>query len=337
MSFLSDNTAAVCPEIMDALVVANNDIAPAYGADKWTAQLDDVFSEIFEKRVAVFPVVTGTAANSIAASVISPPYGTIFTHEQAHMEVDECGAPEFFSGGAKLTLVEGTHGKIDVGAFEAALGRYYRSVHMAEPKGLSITQSTELGTVYSLQEIQALTSIAKSRGLKCHMDGARFANALVHSGASPADMTWRSGIDILSFGATKNGAMAAEALVFFNPDEVADTEWRRKRAGHLISKMRYVSAQLLAYLADDLWLKNAQHANAMASEIAASAGARLVHPVEANELFLRLNEDEKTRLRGQGFDFYDWGPPGTAEVRLVTAWDSDAALVSRFAKALAAL
>lgn len=337
MSFLSDNTAAVCPEIMDALAAANKDMAPAYGADEWTAKLDDVFSKLFERPVAVFPVVTGTAANSIAASVISPPYGTIFTHEQAHMEVDECGAPEFFSGGAKLTLVEGAHGKIDPDAFATALGRYYRSVHMAEPKGLSITQSTELGTVYSLDEIQALTTIAKSRGMKCHMDGARFANALVHLGVSPADMTWRSGIDMLSFGATKNGAMAAEALIFFNPEDVADTEWRRKRAGHLISKMRYVSAQLLAYLADDLWLKNARYANAMANEIAAAAGSRLVHPVEANEVFIRLNEDEKSNLRGQGFDFYDWGPPGAPEVRLVTAWDSDSALVSRFAKALAEL
>lgn len=337
MSFLSDNTAPVCPEIMDALAAANNDMAPAYGADKWTSQLDDVFSEVFEKRVAVFPVVTGTAANSIAASVISPPYGTIFTHQEAHMEVDECGAPEFFSGGAKLSLVEGAHGKIDPTAFQAALGRYYRSVHMAEPKGLSLTQSTELGTVYTLDEIQTLTDMAKSRGLKCHMDGARFANALVHLGASPADMTWRAGIDMLSFGATKNGAMAAEALIFFNPDEVADTEWRRKRAGHLISKMRYISAQLLVYLENDLWLKNASHANDMAGRIAASAGARLVHPVEANEVFLRLNEDEKSKLRTQGFDFYDWGPPGTEEVRLVTAWNSNADLVERFAKALAAL
>lgn len=337
MSFLSDNTAPVCPEIMDALIRANAEIAPAYGADKWTAQLDDVFSDIFEKRVAVFPLVTGTAANSIAAAVMSPPYGTLFAYEEAHMEVDECGAPEFFSGGAKLTLVGGGNGKMDADAFKAALGRYYRTVHMAEPKAMSITQSTELGTVYSLDEIKALTSIAKTRDLKCHMDGARFANALATLNVSPADMSWRAGIDYLSFGATKNGAMAAEALIIFNHDDIKDFEWRRKRAGHLISKMRYISAQLLAYVTDDLWLKNARHANAMAKEIADAAGERLVYPVEANEVFLRLSEAEKLSLRDQGFGFYDWGAPGSEEVRLVTAWNSSEAEVQRFNLALTAL
>lgn len=337
MSFLSDNTAPVCPEIMQAMNDCNSGIASAYGADEWTAQLHAAFSAYFEREVTVFPVVTGTAANAIAAAVLCPPYGTIFCHEEAHLEVDECGAAEMFTGGAKLTLVKGAHAKMDAAAFEAALARYYRSVHMVEPAALSLTQATELGTVYTPDEIKTLTDIAAKQGLKVHMDGARFANAVAYLDCAPADITWRAGVDVLSFGATKNGAMAAEALVFFDKELVRDTEWRRKRVGHLISKMRYISAQMLAYLTDDLWLKNARHANAMARIIAQAAGDKLVHPVQANEIFLTLSDTEKASLREQGFAFYDWGAPGTREIRLVTAWNTDQSEAERFAKALTRL
>ncbi|MFZ5608576.1 MAG: threonine aldolase family protein [Pseudomonadota bacterium] len=337
MSFLSDNTAPVAPAIMEALEAANRGSAAAYGDDPWTARLDAVFSEIFERPVRVFPLVTGTAANAIAAAVLSPPYGAVFVHEEAHMEVDECGAPEFFTGGAKLGLVAGTHGRMSAEGLRQALARYYRSVHMVEPAAVSLTQSTELGTVYRPADIAAIAEVARGRGMRLHMDGARFANALVHLGCAPADISWRAGVDVMSFGATKNGALAAEALIYFDPALVRDTAWRRKRAGHLVSKMRYVSAQLLAYVENDLWRANAAHANAMAARIAAAAGSRLIHPVEANALFLALDEAEKQALREAGFGFYDWGAPGSPVVRLVTHWASEEGEVERFIAALKGL
>jgi threonine aldolase len=336
MPFLSDNTASASPEILDAIADCNSGAAKAYGADAWTQRLDAVLSAWFETPVRAFPVISGTAANSLAIATLCPPWGTVLCHEEAHIERDECGAPEFFSG-AKLTLIKGAGAKITPDALSAALSIYQPMVHMVQPRVLSLTQATELGCVYTPADVAALSTIARARGMTTHMDGARFANALVHLGCAPADVTWRVGVDVLCLGATKNGALAAEAVVFFNPDHVADFEYRRKRAGHLLCKSRYVSAQLLAYIETGLWQRNAARANALAQRLAQAAGPLLLHPVEANELFLQLDAPRIASLRAQGFDFYDWGAADSGEVRLVVSWDQDEGEVDALAKAMAAL
>src|SRR6185312_1799022 len=242
---------------------------------------------------AVFPVATGTAANALALAALTPPWGAIYCHEAAHIQSDECGAPEFFAAGAKLLPLAGEDAKLMPATVEAALLER-GVVHHVQPSALSISQATEAGTLYRPAEIAALGALARRHGLALHMDGARFANAVAALGCAPADLTWRAGVDALSFGATKNGALAAEAVIFFDPAKAADLAYRRKRAGHLFSKMRFLSAQLDAYLADGLWLRNARHANAMAARLgqglARLPGARLVHPVEANEVFVELAE-----------------------------------------------
>jgi len=319
--FYSDNTATACPEILAAITAANQGLAVAYGDDPWTQRLDAVLGGFFGAEVRVFAVATGTAANSLSLATVCPPYGAIYAHEEAHIATDECGAPGFFSGGAQLALLRGEHGKLLPGTFAAALSARPVDVHSVQPAALSLTQATELGTVYQPAEIAALSTLAHGRGLKVHLDGARFANALAFLDCEPADVTWRAGVDVLSFGATKNGALAAEAVVFFDPGLVRDFELRRKRAGHLLSKSRYVAAQLLAYVENGVWKRNAERTNRLAQDIGRAAGASLLHPVQANEVFVKLGVQRRQALRAAGFEFYDWGAESAGDARFVVSWD----------------
>ena len=334
MRFYSDNTATACPEILAAISEANQGLAVAYGDDQWTQRLDAVLGGFFGAEVRAFAVATGTAANSLSLATLCPPYGGIYGHEQAHIATDECGAPGFFTGGAQLVLVRGEHGKLLPGTFAAALSARPVDVHSVQPAALSLTQATELGTVYRREEIAELCRLAHGRGLKVHMDGARFANALAFLDCHPADITWRAGVDVLSFGATKNGALAAEAVVFFDSDLVRDFELRRKRAGHLLSKSRYVAAQLLAYVESAVWKRNAQRTNRLAQDIGRAAGASLLHPVEANEVFVKLGVQRRQGLRAAGFEFYDWGAESAGEARFVVSWDQPEADVPALCAAL---
>ncbi|MGQ0834789.1 MAG: threonine aldolase family protein [Gammaproteobacteria bacterium] len=337
MRFYSDNTATACPEVLDAIRAANVGLAKAYGEDQWTRRLDVTFSEFFGADVHAFAVATGTAANSLSLATICPPYGAVFAHDEAHIVRDECGAPEFFSGGARVVTIAGAHGKLTTAALRTALDANPTSVHSLQPAAVSLTQATELGTVYRPNELYALCALAHERGLKVHLDGARIANALAFLACQPADVTWRAGVDVLSFGATKNGALTAEAVVFFDRSLVRDFELRRKRAGHLLSKSRYVSVQLLAYIETGVWQRNAQRANSLARRIAAAAGDALLHPLEANEIFVRLGDAGKSRLRAQGFEFYDWGPAASGEARFVVSWDQEDGDVAALCAALHAL
>ena len=332
MNFMSDNVAGAAPEIMAAVQAANAGAAPSYGADPWTARVERRLEELFERPVTVFPVATGTAANALALSVMTPPWGAVYCHAESHINTDECGAPELYTGGAKLVTLPGAHAKLAPATLEAALAEAHPGfVHAVQPAALSLTQATEAGTSYTPAEVAALTEIARRHKLLVHMDGARFANAVAHLGCSPAEVTWKAGVDALSFGATKNGAMAAEAVVFFNRDLAETFGYRRKRAGHLLSKMRFVSAQLDAYLADGLWLKLAGHANAQAARLAegltALPGVSLRDPVEANELFVAMPDGIKDGLEARGFRFYRWDE---SVIRLVTAWNTDEADVDAF-------
>jgi len=327
MNFASDNTAPVHPKIFAALAAANDGHAMAYGNDAIAKRLEQRFADLFERPCAVFPVATGTAANALSLAAMCPPWGSIYCHPQAHIDDDECGAPEFYTGGAKLVGVDGANGKLTARALDAALGGAgTHGVHHVQPSAVSLTNATEAGTVYGVAEISAVAEVARRHRLGLHLDGARFANALVHQNVSPADATWRAGVDILSFGATKNGCMAAEAIVVFDPALAETLAFRRKRAGHLFSKMRYLAAQLDAYLADDLWLDMARHANALAKRLsaglAALPGARLAHPVEANEIFIDLPEAAVAALEKAGFVVYRWNGPGTTLLRLVVSWSS---------------
>jgi len=333
MRFFSDNAAPVSPAVMAAIAAADH-VDTAYDGDTLSRGLDAAFSALFETQVAVLWVATGTAANSLALAALCPPHGAVVTHREAHIQVDECGAPEFFTHGAKLLLAEGEGAKLTPDAVTAVIDAIRVDVHRAQPAALSITNATEYGLVYTPDEVAALGALARARGLGFHMDGARFANAVAHLGCHPADVTWRAGVDVLSFGFVKNGGMSAEALVFFKPELAAATHYRRKRAGHLLSKGRYLAAQLHAMLKDDLWIANARAANDGAARLAAAAGDRLVYPVEANEVFLRLTPQEAAALRAQGFDFYDWAP---GEARLVTAWSQPEAEIAALAAAISAL
>ncbi len=334
MRFFSDNTASACPEIIEAISSANHGLEKAYGDDQWTRRLDQVLSGFFGTDIRAFAVATGTAANSLSLATLSPPYGAIFAHEEAHIACDECGAPGFFSGGAQLALIAGEHAKLTAAAFEAALDAHPLSVHSVQPAAVSLTQATEYGTTYRPAEIAAVSEIAHRRGMKVHMDGARFANSVAFLGCDPAEITWRAGVDVLSLGATKNGALGAEAVVFFDLAAVKDFELRRKRAGHLLSKSRYVAAQLLAYVQTDVWRRNAARTNGFAQRIAKSAGHALLYPVEANEVFLRLGDARKHSLRAAGFEFYDWGPQTSGEARIVVSWDQLEDDVSTLCRAL---
>jgi threonine aldolase len=310
MHFASDNAAGIAPEILQAVVRANDGFVLGYGQDAITRRLEQRFAEIFEHDVAAFLVPTGTAANALALAQIAPPWGAVLCHEESHLATDECGAPEFFGAGLKLVPLPGEGCKIGLPTFERALERLPRgSPHHVVPAALSITQATEAGTVYSPQEVRALAELANAHDMLVHVDGARFANAVARLGLSAAAASWKLGIDVLSFGATKGGALAAEAIVFFDPVRAAEFPERRKRGGHLLSKHRFIAAQLEAYLADDLWLKLAAHANAMADLLAArlaAAGFEPVWPVEANEVFVKFSRDVDRRLKAAGASYHPW-------------------------------
>ena len=335
MNFASDNVTGAAPAIMDALMRANG-AGPAmpYGNDDWTRGVTERLKEIFERDLAAFPVATGTAANALALSVLLPPYGAVYCHELAHIQVDECGAPELFSGGAKLVTLGGPDGKIQPATLAERLeDGWIGNVHNPQPRAVSITQITETGGLYTADEIGAIAEIAHRQRLKLHMDGARFANAVVASNAKPADITWRAGVDVLSFGATKNGCLMAEAIVLFDGAKAEELAFRRKRAGQLLSKMRIASAQLVAYLENDLWLANARHANAMATRLARGLeriGMPPLLPVEANELFVRLPKAAADALEKAGYRFYDWGALGPDAYRLVTAYCTEERAVDGF-------
>lgn len=328
MDFTSDNTCGLAPQIRDALLSADAGRMPSYGGDPWSAALDRAFSDLFAVDVRVFPVLTGTAANALALAHLTPPWGAVLCHAGAHIHTDECGAPEFFGAGTKLVPVGGENGKLDPHLLSQALEAFPPgSVHHVQPATLSLSQATEAGTVYGPRETGALCAIAHARGMKVHMDGARFANAVARLAVEPAALTWRAGVDVLSFGATKNGAMMAEAVVFFDPALADAFALRRKRAGQLLSKSRYLAAQLLAYVADGLWLRLAAHANAMALRLAEGLAARgypPIHPVEANEVFVRLPEALAEALRRNGALFHDWPTSSTDREgrRLVTSFAS---------------
>lgn len=324
MHFASDNWAGAHPNIARGLTEAAEGHAPAYGASELDKKVEQRFSEIFERDVAVFFVGTGTAANALALASYSRPGGQIFCHAEAHVNMDECNAPEFFTSGAKLVPVTGPQGRMTPETLATAIARFPPGVvHGGQPVAVTITQATEAGTVYSLDQIGAIGEVARKAGLPLHMDGARFANALVTLGATPAEMTWKRGVDILSFGGTKNGCWCAEALILFDPGRVSEMHYLRKRSAQLFSKSRFIAAQFDAYLRDGLWLELARHANAMASKLAAGLAttrdARLAWPTGSNEIFAILKNAKLRALRDQGAVFYDW--PATAAIKDELALD----------------
>ena len=328
-NFGSDNVGPADPLVMEAVLAANQGATGSYGADPWTARLETRVSDLFETDTVMFPVATGTAANALALSALVPPFGSVYCDEVAHIMNDEGGAPEFFTGGAKLLTLQSTDGRMDPARLEQAIARRRVSgVHQSPAAAISLTQSTEWGTTYGLGHVRALSDVALANGLHVHMDGARFANAVAHLGCTPASVTWKAGVDVLSLGATKNGALAAEAVVFFKADLAENFARRRKRAGHLFSKQRFLSAQLLAYLGDDLWLRNGARANAMATRLgeglSSLPGASLAQKVEANEVFALLPEPVIAQLQAAGYIFYRWADAGAAGaiIRLVCAFDT---------------
>ena len=333
MRFFSDNAAAAHPKVIEAIAEANR-IDTAYDGDEWSQRLDGAFSDLFGTDVRALWVTTGTAANCLALAALCPSYRAVLCHKDAHIENDEAGAPGFYTGGAKLVLLEGQGAKIVPETVAAACDRIRKDVHQVQPAAISITNATEYGLAYRAAEVAALGEFARQRGLGLHMDGARLANALATTGENIADVTWRAGVDALSFGFVKNGGMSAEALILFKTELADEIAVRRKRAGHLLSKGRFLAAQILAMLDGDLWRENARAANGVARKLAQAAPGRLVYPVEANEVFLKVSPDEAASLRAQGFDFYDWA---AGEIRLVTSWDQQGEAVDRLAAAIAAL
>lgn len=328
VNLYSDNIAPIAPEFLAALIAANQGTAPSYGADPYTARLTQVAREVFETDLAIIPVATGTAANALALATLAPPFGGVYCSDCAHINTDECGAPEFYSAGAKLIGLPAPDGKLRPAQLAAPLATARGAgVHHVQPAALSLTQATEWGTVYTVAEVAALAEAAHAGGLRVHMDGARLANAIARLGCTPAEITWKAGVDVLSLGLTKTGAMAAEAVVVFDPALAAEVERRRKRAGHLWSKLRFISAQLLAGLQDGLWLRLAAQANRAAgrlsSGLAAVPGVRLIQTVEANEIFAAFPPGLIAALTDAGFGFHDWpAPPGVEGevVRLVTSY-----------------
>ena len=341
MFFTSDNAAGAAPEIMAAVQRANHGYARSYGADGAMDRVRDRLRRVFEApEAAVHLVATGTAANSLALALFCPPWGAVFAHGEAHIALDECGAPEFYTGGAKLVPVAGAHGLITPATLSEAMAKIGESgVHGVQRGMLSLTNVTEAGTVYSAAEVATLAAMARDRGLPVHLDGARFANALVATGATPAEMTWKAGVDVLSFGGTKNGCLGVEAVVIFDPEKSWEFELRRKRGGHLFSKHRYLSAQMEAYLEGDLWLRLAAHANAMgarlAAGIAAIPAASLRHPVPANMLFPEWTPGTHDRAEAQGAAYYRMpAPEGREAARLVASWSTTEADVDGLLAAL---
>ena len=331
MQFISDNAAAVHPAVWDAMRAADAP-QPPYDNDTLSLALDAAFGALFGRPSAVLWVATGTAANCLALATLVPPHGGVICHRDAHIETDECGAPGFYTHGAKLILAEGEGAKLTPASIDAAIAAIRKDVHQVQPQAISVTQASEYGRAYQPAEMAAIAASAAQHGLKLHVDGARFANAVAFLGCTPWEAC--AGADALSFGCVKNGGMSAEALVFFDTDLAALAKLRRKRAGHLQSKGRFLAAQLLAMLEGDLWLRNARAANAAALQLGTAAADRLMHPVEANELFLRLTAPERAALRAQGFSFYDWGDDAA---RLITAWNCDPEHSAALAQAIAAL
>ena len=323
--FASDNVTSACPEVMDAVIAANSGIAGSYGDDEWSLALKNRLSEIFETEVEVFLAVTGTASNALALSALAPVFGKIYCHELSHINTDECGAPELFTGGAKLIPMRSSNGRIDAVDLAETI-RGSGNVHVTQPSVVSVTMSCETGTVYQLDEIKAISKIAHDNKMSMHMDGARFANALVSLDVSPAEMTWKSGVDVLTLGGTKNGCLAAEAVVFFKPEMVGNFPFLHKRSGQLLSKMRFISSQLEAYLTNDVWLRNARHANAMAKILSEGlnsfANIKLAYPTQSNEVFVHLPRDVIDYLNSAGYDINEEELDGKA-VRFVTAWNSE--------------
>ena len=339
VNFASDNVTGVAPEIMEAIVEANEPQgAWPYGNDEVTGELNGRFSALFDTAVSVYPVATGTAANALCLSLVARPFNTVYCLKHSHAYEDEGGAPEFYTSGAKLVPIAAADGKMTAAALEAAIGEVggggARLPHVMEAAAVSISQVTECGTVYSVEEIRDICAVARANGLYVHLDGARFANAVAALGCAPSEITWRAGVDLMSFGATKNGAMAAEAVVLFNEDLEDTLSRRRMRGGHLFSKMRFLSAQLARYLDDGLWLQLAANANAMAERLSAGLSeiddVAIEYPVDANIIFAKIPGDTAERLRDAGFDFYDWGDPDRPSIRLVCAFNTDADDIDRF-------
>ncbi|HLH51974.1 MAG TPA: beta-eliminating lyase-related protein, partial [Roseiarcus sp.] len=336
--------AGAAPEILEALVAASRGVAAAYGADEQTKAAEARLCEVFERDAAVFLVATGTGANALALGALASPWSAVFCHEESHIHDDECGAPEFFTGGAKLVGIPGEGGKITPATLKETLARFPRGlVKSVQPGALSLSQATEAGTIYSLDEIAALTDLSRSHGLATHMDGARFANSLVALGCAPADMSWRAGIDVLSFGATKNGALACEAVIFFDRGKAEAFAFQRKRGGHTLSKGRFLGAQMNAYLKDDLWLALARRANRAAERLArglaALPGVRLAWPAQINEVFAIAPRAVVAPLQAAGARLYEWTSravaleraprPGEAFLRLVCSFETSDAEIDQ--------
>jgi threonine aldolase len=332
VKFASDNVAGVCPEVLDALLKANDGDCAPYGNDQISANLQNKFSKIFEKEVIVFPTVSGTAANALALSTMTPSFGNIYCHKLSHINTDECGAPEFYTGGGKLVALQGNKGKITAEELDESI-RGTGVVHHTQPSSVSITQVCETGEVYQLDEIKKISEMTHKHKLNMHMDGARFANALVSLNTTPAEMTWKSGIDVLSFGATKNGCMAAEAIIFFNKDLVGNLPFLMKRSGHLLSKMRFVSAQLDAYISNDVWLRNAKNANDMGQKLNEGLkkhnSIEILYPAEANEVFVKFPRNMIEHLNSEGYKINEDELDGKS-VRLVAAWNTKSSDVESF-------
>ncbi|MGZ3173972.1 MAG: threonine aldolase family protein [Croceibacterium sp.] len=331
MQFLSDNAASVHPKVWAAMQAADAPDSP-YDGDALSRRLDEAFSLVLGREVAAIWAASGTAANCLALTTMVEPHGGLVCHREAHVETDECGAPGFYLHGAKLLLAQGEGARMTPADIVAVLDGITRGIHQVPAHAISLTQASEYGLVYRPGDLEAIGSLARERGLRLHMDGARFANAVAFLGCAAADAA--GPVDALSFGFIKNGGMGADAIVFFEPEKAALARWRRKRAGHLQSKGRFLAAQILALLEGDLWLDNARAANGAAKEIARAAGARLLHPVESNELFVRLTAKERATLRAQGFAFYDWDE---TSARLVASWNTrqeDALALARAIEAL---
>jgi threonine aldolase len=330
MNFASDNTAGIAAPILEAIGKANTGYALGYGNDEWTRRVEQRFAEIFEREVAAFLVPIGTVANSLAIAHLSPPWGAVLCHAESHVATDECGAPEFFGGGIKLVGLKGEGAKISAATLRGALeDGQWGGPHHVSPSVLSLSQATECGTIYRVAEIRELAEIAHRHGVMVHADGARLGNALARMNVSPAEATWKAGVDALSFGATKGGAMGAEAVIFFDPKRGADMLSRRKRGGALASKHRFIAAQMEAYLEGDLWMTLARHANAMADALAAgltAAGCKPAWPVEANEVFAPLTAEMDKKLKAAGASYYPWPADGLPKdrilVRLVTSFQT---------------
>jgi threonine aldolase len=329
--FASDNTAWICPEVLAALEEANHAAAESYGTDQWTSRVRDLVRNLFETDCDAYLVFNGTAANALALAQLCQPFHSVVCHDHAHIQTDECGAPEFFTRGSKLLLVGGVAGKIDINEVETVIARQ-PEVHAHQPRVISITQATEFGTVYTRDEIGAIAELARKREMFLHMDGARFANAIASLGCSAKEITWKIGVDVLCFGGTKNGAAGAELVIFFKKELSREFDYRLKQAGQLASKTRFLAAQWLGLLENDVWLRNAKHANAMARKLAerlrAGGKIEIVLPVEANALFVRLSEQLTHDLNSRGWHFYKFSEPDL--YRVMCAWATTETEIDQF-------